>query len=76
MCIVNTTTTTPSVIPLTRGLGRSECSQPYPSKYHYSQRGRFQHVCIVNTGQNLIQLLIILDSLPNIEILVLHIFMA
>ena len=32
----------PSMIPLSRGLGRSECRQPYPCKYHYSQRGRFQ----------------------------------
>ena len=34
-----TTTTPPIVIPLTRGMGRSECRQPYPCKYHYSQRG-------------------------------------
>jgi len=25
------------MIPLTRGLGRSECRQPYPCKYHNSQ---------------------------------------
>ena len=37
-----TTTTTPSAIPLTRDLGRSESRQPYPCKYYYSQRGRFQ----------------------------------
>ena len=38
----DTTTTPPSMIPLTQSLGRSECRQPYPCKYHYSQRGRFQ----------------------------------
>ena len=38
------TTTTPSKIPLTRGLRRSECRQPYPCKYHYSQRGRMPHI--------------------------------
>jgi len=32
----------PSMIPLTRGLERSECRQSYPCKYHCSQRGRFQ----------------------------------
>jgi len=37
-----TTTTPPSVIPLTRGVGRSECRQSYPCKYHYSQIDRFQ----------------------------------
>ena len=40
----STTTTTPSKIPLTRGLRRSECRQPYPCKYHYSQRGRMPHI--------------------------------
>jgi len=38
----DTTTTSPNVIPLSRGLRRSGCRQPYPRKYHYSQRGRFQ----------------------------------
>jgi len=37
-----TTTTPPNMIPLTRGLGRSECRQPNPCQYHYSQRSRFQ----------------------------------
>jgi len=55
------TTTTPNMIPLTRGLGRSVCRQPYPCKYHYSQRGRFQkthknfcekHFCSWNTILN------------------------
>jgi len=35
--VTTTTTTPPIVIPLTRGMGRSECRQPYPCKYHYSQ---------------------------------------
>jgi len=35
-------TTPPSMIPLTRGLGETELGNPYPCKYHYSQRGRFQ----------------------------------
>ena len=36
--ISSTTTTSPNVIPLSRGVGRSECRQPY--SYHYSQRER------------------------------------
>jgi len=35
------TTTTLSAIPLTQGLGRSECMQPYRYKYHDSQRGYY-----------------------------------
>ena len=29
------------MIPLTRGLEKFKCRQPYPCKYRYSQRGRF-----------------------------------
>jgi len=32
-------TTTPTIVLLTRNMGRSNCEQLYPFKYHYSQRG-------------------------------------
>ena len=53
-CSITTITTIPpSMIPLTRGLGRSECRQSYPYKYHYSQRGHLCSIYCVNISINL-----------------------